>query len=78
MLHQSRKKEFKGSERIWCCGDSRIMTGSFSSVPAVNYARLTNPETKSDELNKLREAIFVVGFLYLTNTGLEVCLTGKM
>ena len=49
------------------------MTGSFSSVPAVNYARLTSPETKSDELNKLREAIFVVGFLYLTNTGLEVC-----
>jgi isopenicillin N synthase-like dioxygenase len=48
------------------------MVGTFSSVPAVDFARLTDPQTKSDELAKLKEAIFVVGFLYLTNTGLEV------
>jgi hypothetical protein len=45
---------------------------TFSSVPKVDYSRLKSTKTKDDELLKLREAIFVVGFLYLTNTGLEV------
>ncbi|KAJ5921635.1 hypothetical protein N7454_009109 [Penicillium verhagenii] len=44
---------------------------SFSFVPTVDFARLVDPETKSSELVKLKEAIFLVGFLYLTNTGLE-------
>ncbi|KAJ5601218.1 Oxoglutarate/iron-dependent dioxygenase [Penicillium lagena] len=48
------------------------MPETFSSVPTVDFTRLTSPETKSEELAKLRDAIFVVGFLYLTNTGLEV------
>jgi isopenicillin N synthase-like dioxygenase len=48
------------------------MTGTFSSVPIVDFARLSDTVTKNEELSKLREAIFVVGFLYLTNTGLEV------
>lgn len=48
------------------------MEETFSSVPTVNYSRLNNPTTKHAELLKLREAIFAVGFLYLTNTGLEV------
>lgn len=52
--------------------DEFIMEETFSSVPMVNYSRLNNPATKDTELLKLREAIFVVGFLYLTNTGLEV------
>ncbi|OOQ89551.1 putative oxidoreductase, 2OG-Fe(II) oxygenase family [Penicillium brasilianum] len=47
------------------------MSGTFSSVPQVDYSRLNDPSARDDELNKLREAIFVVGFLYLTNTGLE-------
>ncbi|KAJ5893228.1 Oxoglutarate/iron-dependent dioxygenase [Penicillium taxi] len=47
------------------------MADTFSSIPEVNYARLVDPATKSDELARLRDAIFVVGFLYLTNTGLE-------
>lgn len=72
-ISPEERNSSKDLREFGACGDSRIMTGSFSSVPAVNYARLTSPETKSDELNKLREAIFVVGFLYLTNTGLEVC-----
>jgi isopenicillin N synthase-like dioxygenase len=48
------------------------MSETFSSVPQVDYSRLNNPSTRDDELKKLRDAIFVVGFLYLTNTGLEV------
>jgi isopenicillin N synthase-like dioxygenase len=48
------------------------MTGIFSSVPIVDLARLSDPAAKNEELPKLRDAIFVVGFLYLTNTGLEV------
>lgn len=48
------------------------MSETFSSVPHVDYSRLNNPSTRDDELKKLRDAIFVVGFLYLTNTGLEV------
>ncbi|KAJ5400075.1 hypothetical protein N7465_010564 [Penicillium sp. CMV-2018d] len=47
------------------------MSGTFSSVPIVDFARLNDPVTKDEELSNLREAIFVVGFLYLTNTGLE-------
>ncbi|KAJ5751204.1 Oxoglutarate/iron-dependent dioxygenase [Penicillium manginii] len=47
------------------------MTHSFSSVPQVDYARLQDKTTRQEELDKLRNAIFVVGFLYLTNTGLE-------
>lgn len=48
------------------------MAETFSSVPRVDYSRLKDPTTSAEELAKLREAIFVVGFLYLTNTGLEV------
>ncbi|KAJ5875737.1 Oxoglutarate/iron-dependent dioxygenase [Penicillium subrubescens] len=47
------------------------MSETFSSVPQVDYSRLNNPSTRDDELKKLRDAIFVAGFLYLTNTGLE-------
>lgn len=53
------------------------MVGTFSSIPTVDFTRLTEPKTKSDELAKLKEAIFVVGFLYLTNTGLEVRICRK-
>mgnify|MGYP002379608257 CR=1 FL=1 len=48
------------------------MSETFSSVPQVDFARLNDPSTRDEELKKLREAIFVVGFLYLINTGLEV------
>jgi isopenicillin N synthase-like dioxygenase len=48
------------------------MPETFSSVPTVDFIKLRSPDTKSEELAKLRDAIFVVGFLYLTNTGLEV------
>lgn len=48
------------------------MVSAFSSVPAVDFFRLKDGQYKPDELLKLKEAIFTVGFLYLTNTGLEV------
>ncbi|KAL4925645.1 uncharacterized protein BDV17DRAFT_283786 [Aspergillus undulatus] len=47
------------------------MSDTFSSIPVIDWRRLQNPATNSDALNDLREAIFVVGFLYLTNHGLE-------
>lgn len=47
------------------------MTETFSSVPKVDYGRLRDEKTRQEELAVLRNAIFVVGFLYLTNTGLE-------
>lgn len=45
---------------------------SFSSIPVVDFQRLQDPRTKEEALAQLREAIFIVGFLYLTNHGLEV------
>lgn len=48
------------------------MMETFSSVPKVDFSRLKDPNARNEELLKLRDAIFVVGFLYLTNTGLEV------
>ncbi|GCB24553.1 probable 2-oxoglutarate-dependent dioxygenase At3g49630 [Aspergillus awamori] len=43
----------------------------FTSVPIIDFQRLQDPETKAETLAKLRDAIFLVGFLYLTNHGLE-------
>lgn len=48
------------------------MTSTFSSVPVIDFARLVDPKSKDEELSRLRDAIFVVGFLYLINTGVEV------
>lgn len=44
----------------------------FTSVPIIDFQRLQDPETKAETLAQLRDAIFLVGFLYLTNHGLEV------
>ena len=46
--------------------------GDFTSVPTVDFSRLENEEYKADELLKLRDALFRVGFLYLINHGVEV------
>lgn len=49
---------------------------SFSSIPIVDFQRLQDPHRNEEALAELREAIFIVGFLYLTNHGLEVrCVT---
>lgn len=48
------------------------MTETFSSIPIIDFSRLQNPSTKEETLAQLRDAIFRVGFLYLTNHGLEV------
>lgn len=47
---------------------------SFSSIPIIDFRQLQDPDTKDEALAKLRDAIFVVGFLYLTNHGLEVII----
>jgi hypothetical protein len=44
----------------------------FSSIPIIDFGRLQDPSTKEETLVQLREAIFLVGFLYLTNHGMEV------
>ncbi|GIJ83068.1 hypothetical protein Asppvi_001585 [Aspergillus pseudoviridinutans] len=46
----------------------------FSSIPIIDFGRLQDPSTKEETLAQLREAIFVVGFLYLTNHGMEAII----
>lgn len=48
------------------------MTETFSSIPIIDLSRLQDRSTKEQTLAQLRDAIFRVGFLYLTNHGLEV------
>lgn len=50
----------------------RKMADAFSSIPVIDFARLQDESTKEETLEQLRDAIFRVGFLYLTNHGLEV------
>lgn len=52
------------------------MTTAFSSVPLVDFGQLQRPETKEEALKSLHNAIFGVGFLYLTKTGLDVSTIG--
>lgn len=49
------------------------MADAFSSIPIIDFSRLQNASTREEALSQLRDAIFRVGFLYLTNHGLEVC-----
>ena len=46
--------------------------GDFTSVPIVDFGRLEDEKSRSEELLNLRDALFRVGFLYLVNTGVEV------
>lgn len=48
------------------------MADAFKSIPVIDFGRLQDPSTKEEALTQLRDAIFRVGFLYLTNHGLEV------
>ena len=48
------------------------MADAFTSIPVIDFGRLQDPSTKEETLTPLRDAIFRVGFLYLTNHGLEV------
>lgn len=48
------------------------MADAFTSIPVIDFGRLQDPSTKEETLTQLRDAIFRVGFLYLTNHGLEV------
>ncbi|RLM00293.1 hypothetical protein CFD26_105191 [Aspergillus turcosus] len=46
----------------------------FSSIPIIDFGRLQDPSTREETLVQLREAIFLVGFLYLTNHGMEAVI----
>lgn len=48
------------------------MADAFTSIPVIDFGRLQDSSTKEEDLTQLRDAIFRVGFLYLTNHGLEV------
>lgn len=48
------------------------MTTNFQSLPIVDFKALQDEKTKPEALEKLKHALFSVGFLYLANTGLEV------
>lgn len=48
------------------------MATSFSTIPVIDFARLSSPTQKVETLQQLKTALFEVGFLYLVNTGLEV------
>lgn len=47
------------------------MATSFETLPIIDFQALGNESTKSEALEKLKHALFDVGFLYLANTGLE-------
>ncbi|RAO66510.1 uncharacterized protein BHQ10_002522 [Talaromyces amestolkiae] len=47
------------------------MATSFETLPIIDFQALGIPATKSEALEKLKHALFNVGFLYLANTGLE-------
>lgn len=44
----------------------------FDVIPIIDYSNFADPSSKEQELEKLKEAIFEIGFLYLINTGIEV------
>lgn len=47
------------------------MASSFETLPIIDFQALENNATKPETLEKLKQALFNVGFLYLANTGLE-------
>lgn len=53
--------------------DFRLLSMSkFDVIPIIDYSNFADPSSKEQELEKLKEAIFEIGFLYLINTGIEV------
>ena len=44
---------------------------SFSSIPILDLSLARDPATKPDFLDHLRRALLEVGFLYISNTGID-------
>lgn len=44
---------------------------SFSSLPVLDLSLSNDPNTKPDFLDSLRHALLVVGFFYISNTGID-------
>lgn len=47
---------------------------SFSQIPTLDLSQARNAETKPQFLKDLRRAILEVGFLYISNTGIDPAL----
>jgi isopenicillin N synthase-like dioxygenase len=54
--------------------DHLSMAPDLAALPLVDFGRLKDPGTRHDELIKLRQALFEIGFLYLVNTGIAVSI----
>lgn len=72
-VEHNRQKIFDSSPSIFPAISSRIgtMATSFETLPIIDFQALENEATKLEALEKLKHALFNVGFLYLANTGLE-------
>lgn len=51
---------------------------SFSTIPILDLALSRNPKTKPLFLQDLRRAILEVGFLYVSNTGIDDTLISQV
>ena len=51
---------------------------SFDSIPLLDLSLARNPETKGEFLIHLRRALIEVGFLYISNIGIEDDLIQKV
>lgn len=47
------------------------MSTSFTHIPILSFRQSLSPETKPDFLAQLRHALLEVGFLYLSDTGID-------
>jgi len=54
------------------------ISGSFSIYPILSLAAARNPETKRHFLDQLLNALLHVGFLYLSDTGIQKELVDKV
>lgn len=51
---------------------------SFETIPILDLALSRTPETKPDFLKDLRRALLEVGFLYISNTGIDDTLIAEV
>jgi isopenicillin N synthase-like dioxygenase len=51
---------------------------SFTSIPILSLASARDPETKQAFLEQLLDALLHVGFLYLSDTGVDPALVTKV
>lgn len=55
-----------------------MATTAFTSVPVLSLAAARDPSTKPEFLNRLRDALLTVGFMYIADTGLPPELVSRV